>query len=403
MCSYISWDIFSDKNTRIVACISIICGFAILLIQTVLTGKRIGGLSSENMQIQPDKSFQLSTNSTQDIHNIRPGDQNMTPKVILLWNRFIYRRNWSVEMGNGTFHRLGCQVRNCEITSDRKHLNRSDAILFHSQRLDGDPPSKYPHQRFVFATNESPENSWNSLYSSPQWKHVFNWTITYRLDSDIVLHYGLLEKKESYVPKNLTTLAERVNKRQPVAWMASNCHQPKSRHRDEYVKSLERWITVDKYGLCGDKVCKKKDNEKCLQMLNNSYNFYLAFENSFCKDYVTEKLYKILPLDVIPVVRGGADYLKFIPKHWAINTADFNSTKQLANYLIYLQKNPDEYVKYFMGKDTYSIITYKGCRNRPFWCELCAKLNNPSEPTRYYEDITTWWGKQDCKKPAALH
>ena len=38
----------------------------------------------------------------------------------------------------------------------------------------------------------------------------------------------------------------------------------------------------------------------CYQMLNNSYKFYLALENSVCQDYVTEKFFKILQYNVIP-------------------------------------------------------------------------------------------------------
>ena len=36
------------------------------------------------------------------------------------------------------------------------------------------------------------------------------------------------------------------------------------------------------------------------------YKFYLAFENSLCVDYLTEKFYKGFPHEVIPVVRGAS-------------------------------------------------------------------------------------------------
>ena len=35
-------------------------------------------------------------------------------------------------------------------------------------------------------------------------------------------------------------------------------------------------------------------------MLNNTYKFYLALENSVCQDYVTEKFFNILQYNVIP-------------------------------------------------------------------------------------------------------
>ena len=34
--------------------------------------------------------------------------------------------------------------------------------------------------------------------------------------------------------------------------------------------------------------------------MNNTYKFYLAFENSICPDYVTEKFFNILQYNVIP-------------------------------------------------------------------------------------------------------
>ena len=36
--------------------------------------------------------------------------------------------------------------------------------------------------------------------------------------------------------------------------------------------------------------------------------FYLAFENSFCDHYVTEKMWRWLKKDIVPVVMGKADY-----------------------------------------------------------------------------------------------
>ena len=36
--------------------------------------------------------------------------------------------------------------------------------------------------------------------------------------------------------------------------------------------------------------------------------FYLAFENSNCKDYATEKFYISLDMAIVPIVMGGANY-----------------------------------------------------------------------------------------------
>ena len=36
--------------------------------------------------------------------------------------------------------------------------------------------------------------------------------------------------------------------------------------------------------------------------------FYLAFENSLCDDYITEKFFSTLKLNIIPVVLGSGKY-----------------------------------------------------------------------------------------------
>ena len=54
---------------------------------------------------------------------------------------------------------------------------------------------------------------------------------------------------------------------------------------------MKNWIPIDQYGKCtagGD--C---DNT-CYMNLGTKYKFYLSFENSLCKEYVTEKLWRIL-------------------------------------------------------------------------------------------------------------
>ena len=107
------------------------------------------------------------------------------------------------------------------------------------------------------------------------------------------------------------------------------------------------------------------------------YRFYLA-------DYVTEKFYRALLNDIVPVVFGGADYTQYAPPNSYINVADFNSPK---DFLLLLSKNDALYSKYFDWKKDYEVI------NRPLngWCDLCAKLNDPSSPKKSYSNVGTWW------------
>lgn len=76
-------------------------------------------------------------------------------------------------------------------------------------------------------------------------------------------------------------------KSKPVTWFVSNCHTKNGRM--EYVKELSKYIDVDIYGKCGKFSCER--NRNCFSdIVEANYFFYLSFENSFCDDYVTEKL-----------------------------------------------------------------------------------------------------------------
>ena len=50
-----------------------------------------------------------------------------------------------------------------------------------------------------------------------------------------------------------------------------------------------------------------------------NYKFYLSFENSLCVDYITEKFWKVLAYDVVPVVMGDGNYSRDAPPKSFIN------------------------------------------------------------------------------------
>jgi hypothetical protein len=117
--------------------------------------------------------------------------------------------------------------------------------------------------------------------------------------------------------------------------------------------------------------------------LLDEYKFDLSAENSLCADYVSKKFYRALKTDILPVVYGGADDAAYAPPHSYIHVADFSSPKQLAEYLLLLDKNEGLYLKYFEWKKDYDVL--RGPLDG--WCDLCAKLNDPQEPAKVYESI----------------
>lgn len=122
-------------------------------------------------------------------------------------------------------------------------------------------------------------------------------------------------------------------------------------------------------------------NVTCLMNLDRRYRFYAAFENTLCQDYVTEKVYKVLDKNMIPLLYGGVNYHHFLPPKSYINVADFASIEELANYLTYLSENVDEYIKYFWWKRFYRVKHF----GHQF-CKLCQDLHGYSK-TKVYSSL----------------
>ena len=94
-------------------------------------------------------------------------------------------------------------------------------------------------------------------------------------------------------------------------------------------------------------------------MLQKKYKFYLAFENSNCRHYITEKFfYNALQFNMIPIVMGAKrkDYENVAPYKSFIHVDDFENPLQLAEYLKKLDANDKLYNEYFQWKGTGEII-----------------------------------------------
>ena len=65
-------------------------------------------------------------------------------------------------------------------------------------------------------------------------------------------------------------------------------------NREGYVNELKKHINVTVFGKCSDEECSRDHGNECFQELSKSHMFYIAFENSICEDYATEKFYRAL-------------------------------------------------------------------------------------------------------------
>ena len=86
-------------------------------------------------------------------------------------------------------------------------------------------------------------------------------------------------------------------------WLVSHCETDNK--REDYVKSLQKYIPVDIFGKCGQTLNDSGigwERIKVFEKMSLNYKFYLAFENSNCHDYVTEKFYKTMGRNIGKVI-----------------------------------------------------------------------------------------------------
>ena len=246
-------------------------------------------------------------------------------------------------------------------------------------------------QRYIYFLLESPAHD-NLDYS--RFSDFFNWTMTYRRDSDIFAPYGSFSQLSQ--PTSVEPILKRVRglpKQNLVAWVVSNCNT--NSKREEYVSELQKHISVDVFGGCGTKSCPgaRINSGKCRSLLERDYMFYLAFENSKCNDYVTEKFYLALDMDIVPIVMGGANYSAIAPPGSYIDVNDYSSVQELAKELKRLSEAREEYLNFFRWKATKKVLPGLS----QMGCNLCKSLHE-SKPTKIYQDLGTWWrGGGNCQ------
>ncbi|XP_071084330.1 alpha-(1,3)-fucosyltransferase C-like [Haliotis cracherodii] len=290
-----------------------------------------------------------------------------------------------------------CKYSNCLLSENRSMIAEADAVLFNGRSITPTPPTRTPGQVWIIFAWESPAHLAHTMTTMQtlKWRRVFNWTMTYRTDSDLFAPVGMFVptlKLPSY--HDLLNIVQRKTK--AVAWFVSHCKTVS--RRMAYVERLKKIIDVDVFGRCGPEECLKSRPE-CLNMLNHTYMFYLSFENSLCKDYITEKLYKTFNVPCVPIVRGGADYKHLVPNGTYINAADFSNPESLGWHLKGLMSNTSAYMDILMRKEQYRVFGSNRGKQMAF-CELCYRLNKPGTLWDTQTDVEKW--KKECHAPRDL-
>ncbi|CAG2237671.1 FUT-1 [Mytilus edulis] len=293
-----------------------------------------------------------------------------------------------------------CAFRNCKIgeASDETSLSKSDAVLFYHTSLNGKVPAKSANQKWVFVSVES-EAYTVTNFLKKEWDNKFDWVSSYRSDADIYFPYGLLARTKIQSEKNYTKIF--LQKTKNAAWVVSHCNA--SSKRNEYMQEMNKTIDVDVFGKCG-KNCSYWNDDSCFNDLSKVYKFYLAFENSLCEDYVTEKAYRFYQdgIDLIPVYRGAPNIRNILPEGTFISSLDFSSPKELALYLKHVGSNESLYTSYLKAKDKFvSSLWTQQEMMQTLHCSVCEKLNSGFKRSIKL-NLTHWILEKKCHIPTDI-
>ncbi|KAK2141086.1 hypothetical protein LSH36_1166g00062 [Paralvinella palmiformis] len=336
----------------------------------------VDGLPDQEEEDPGKVSKKLANVNGAKSNRSKPGDsehKGLTKKtrLIILWSErpdTDHIRWWDLaQTGSEEFEK--CKWSNCELSRDRSRVREASVIVFrHHDPYPEWPEIRFPNQSYVHMLNERPNPGhwWLAKFDDR-----INITWNYRKDADVSHHKIVVEKEKPsnarYVPRIPFS-----NKTRSIMWAVSHCKT--YCRREEYATELAKYIDLDIFGGCGTLECSREYAENCTDLWEQQYKFHLSFENSVCPDYITEKFYRPLERELIPVVLGGGDYKTAGPPHSYIDVRDYESPKELAKYLRYLANNEQKYNEYFQWKQKDRETTFQDVNSRLYMSTDVIKL-----------------------------
>eukprot|EP00039_Didymoeca_costata_P025079 m.12265 g.12265 ORF g.12265 m.12265 type:complete len:393 (-) comp4624_c0_seq1:28-1206(-) len=231
-----------------------------------------------------------------------------------------------------------------------------------------------PHQIFMMNSHAESAEYYPVLYH--KWfRSMFEITLGYHPGFDHYLtsqywNYETLKKAKSASPVPRETSTELV------AMMISNCH-PKN-NRAVYLRELMKHVEVASYGKCDrnketDTHAYENQYRTKKQHIFSRHRFAIAFENSNCVDYITEKIVDAYFAGAIPVYMGAPNIKEYVPKNSYVDASVFEKPSDLAAHLKSIAENREKYYSYhaWRSKSEWDVV-YK--HNKTF--TPCMALKN---------------------------
>jgi len=321
-------------------------------------------------------------------------------KKVLFWTPFFGGWSWYED----AVKILPTCPDKCTASKDQSEVQSADAILFHANDL-------WKH-RGLIATIYNPSvglpewRSPNQIWGMYSWEplmymwgntkpNTFNWTLLYRRESTIYMPFTGYYKLSDEELKNNPNKKEDRNyfkeKTKFASTMVSNCVDQAGRYK--FLHELNNYIDLDNFGKCSGKyVCPAGvPTTECGKKHLAIYKFYLAFENSYCRDYVSEKFWNALDRRQIPVIAAPKYNLELLPPNSYLNVFDFPTIKDLADRMIEIGSNEELYNSYF------EWTKYWRLNGTSVYCKLCRELH-ANRRAQSYADFEGWLRDDICYK-----
>ena len=351
-----------------------------------------------------------------------------------------------------------CAYSNCKYTCDKSKdiIKDADALIFHQRDLESEFRYKYKfdYDKWLANTEQLPFKTVNDkLNNNPNqiwilWNdestridknfnklsNLFNWTLSFKTNAEIYEgSYGyflnrfnqthLITSNDYYNIKKQIYLNDFKFRKNSILWFVSNC---KSKYRLYIALEISKYYPLYIYGNCNvlDDLINSKSlpnykleypylnyvplkGSNCKRGSNceldklKSFKYYLAFENINCKDYVSEKLWKSLNNNLIPILLqpNKDSYLRYkIPDESIIHLNDDfnNNVKLLVDHLHKIDSSFELYFKYLKWTNLYLQTIDSSLYLEPHrMCQLCTRLNT-LKSNIVYKNIADFFF-QDCQ------